>query len=83
MANRLLTDCNALPVGKNWASNFVKRHTELKICFFRKYNSNIIAKYSITLADIYNFDETGFIMGIIASGMVVIGTDRRGRPKLV
>ncbi|KAK7592451.1 hypothetical protein V3481_007069 [Fusarium oxysporum f. sp. vasinfectum] len=102
MANRLLADRNALPVGKNWASNFVKRHTELKIRFFRKYNyqrakcedptvirdwfalvANTIAKYGITLADIYNFDETGFMMGIIASGMVVTGTDRRGRPKSV
>jgi hypothetical protein len=44
---------------------------------------NTIAKYSIILADIYNFDETGFMMGMIAGGMVVTGTDRRGRPKLV
>jgi regulator of replication initiation timing len=44
---------------------------------------NAIAKYGIDLADIYNFDETGFMMGVIASGMVVTGTDRRGRPKSV
>ncbi|EGU82006.1 hypothetical protein FOXB_07480, partial [Fusarium oxysporum f. sp. conglutinans Fo5176] len=44
---------------------------------------NTIAKYGIRLDDIYNFDETGFMMGVIASGMVIKGTERSGRPKLV
>ncbi|KAG7000895.1 hypothetical protein FocnCong_v012494 [Fusarium oxysporum f. sp. conglutinans] len=44
---------------------------------------NTIAKYGIRLDEIYNFDETGFLMGMIASGMVVTGADRRGRPKSV
>ncbi|RKL10758.1 hypothetical protein BFJ70_g16481 [Fusarium oxysporum] len=35
MANRLLADRDASPVGKRWASNFVKRHKELKTRFFR------------------------------------------------
>ncbi|KAI8654689.1 DDE-1 domain-containing protein [Fusarium keratoplasticum] len=102
MANRLLADRDALPVGKRWASNFVKRHLDLKTRFFRKYDyqrakcedpaiirnwftvvANAIAKYGIRLEDIYNFDETGFMMGIIQSGMVVTGTDRRGKPKSV
>ncbi|RYC80375.1 hypothetical protein BFJ63_vAg16738 [Fusarium oxysporum f. sp. narcissi] len=102
MANRLLADRDASPVGKRWASNFVKRHKELKTRFFRKYNyqrakcedpaiirswfklvENTIAKYGIDLADIYNFDEVGFLMSMIASGMVVTGAERRGRPKLV
>ena len=102
MANRLLADRDALPVGKRWASNFVKRHLDLKTRFFRKYDyqrakcedptiirdwfrlvESIIAKYGIDLADIYNFDETGFMMGLITSGMVVTGTDRRGKPKSV
>jgi hypothetical protein len=80
MANRLLADRHASPVGKRWASNFVRRHLELKTRFFRKYDyqrakcedptiirdwfrlvENTIAKYGITLADIYNFDETGFM----------------------
>jgi hypothetical protein len=38
MANRLLADRNASPVGKCWASNFVMRHKELKTRFFRKYD---------------------------------------------
>jgi hypothetical protein len=102
MANRLLADRDASPVGKRWASNFVRRHKELKTRFFRKYDyqrakcedptvirnwfrliENTIAKYGIRLDDIYNFDETGFMMGMIASGMVVTGAERRGRPKSV
>ena len=39
------------------------------------------AKYSIQDADFYNFDETGFMMGIICSNMVVTRSDRRGRGK--
>ncbi|GKU14587.1 unnamed protein product [Fusarium langsethiae] len=81
MANRLLDDRDAPPVGKRWASNFVKRHKELKTRIFRRYDyqrakcedptvirnwfrliENTIAKYGITLADIYNFDETGFMI---------------------
>jgi hypothetical protein len=38
MANQLLADRNAPPVGKRWASNFVKRHKELKTRFFRNYD---------------------------------------------
>ncbi|KAL9563829.1 hypothetical protein ACKAV7_012071 [Fusarium commune] len=102
MANRLLADREMPPVGKRWASNFVKRHKDLKTHFFRKYDyqrakcedptiirnwfrlvANIIAKYGIRPDEIYNFDETGFMMGVIASGMVVTGAERRGRPKSV
>jgi hypothetical protein len=45
--------------------------------------ANTIAKYGIRLDDIHNFDETGFMMGVIASGMVVTGAERRGNPKRV
>ena len=41
-----------------------------------------MAKYGIADADIYNFDETGFIMGQITVSMVVTSSDRRGKPKL-
>ncbi|KAG6996132.1 hypothetical protein FocnCong_v016336 [Fusarium oxysporum f. sp. conglutinans] len=102
MANRLLADREMPPVGKRWASNFVKRHKDLKTYFFRKYDyqrakcedptiirnwfrlvANVIAKYGIRPDEIYNFDETGFMMGVIASGMAVTGAERRGRPKSV
>ncbi|KAI8649068.1 HTH CENPB-type domain-containing protein [Fusarium keratoplasticum] len=102
MADQLLADRDAPPVGTNWASNFVRRHPDLKTRFFRKYDyqrakcedptiirnwfmlvANIIAKYGIRSEDIYNFDETGFLMGMIASGMVVTGSERRLKPKSV
>lgn len=38
MANQLLADRDAPPVGANWASKFVKRHEELKMRFTRRYN---------------------------------------------
>ena len=41
------------------------------------------AKYSVADADFYNFDETGFMMGIICASMVVTRADRRGRSKFV
>jgi hypothetical protein len=102
MANSLLADRDASPVGKRWAHNFVKRQPELKTRLFRKYDyqrakcedpsiirgwfrlvQNTIAKYGIRSDDIWNFDETGFMMGVIMAGMVVTGSERQGRPKSV
>lgn len=45
--------------------------------------ANMRAKYGIDDTDLYNFDETGFMMGIICSNMVVTRTDRRGKPKKI
>lgn len=42
---------------------------------------NTKAKYGILDEDSYNFDETGFVMGMISTGAVVTGSGRRGRPK--
>jgi hypothetical protein len=102
MANSLLADRDAPPVGTRWAHNFVKRQPELKTRLFRRYDyqrakcedptiirgwfrlvENTIAKYGIQSDDIWNFDETGFMMGIMQSGMVVTGAERQGRPKSV
>ncbi|TVY62522.1 hypothetical protein Focb16_v004332 [Fusarium oxysporum f. sp. cubense] len=44
---------------------------------------NTIAKYGIRSDDIWNFDETGFMMGVISSGIVVTSSERRGNPKSV
>ena len=101
MANQLLRERDAPPVGKRWAYNFVKRQQELRTCYTRKYDyqrakckdpktigewfrlvRNIIAKYGIVDDDIYNFDETGFIMGIIFAGVVVTTLDSRSKAKL-
>jgi hypothetical protein len=44
---------------------------------------NTIAKYGINDTDIYNFDETGFMMGVISTGMVVTSSDGRAKAKRV
>ena len=44
---------------------------------------NMMAKYGIQPEDLYNFDETGFMMGQITSFMVVTRSDRRGKAKSV
>jgi hypothetical protein len=36
-------------------------------------------KYGVIEADIYNFDETGFQMGVISTSKVVTSLERRGR----
>ena len=41
------------------------------------------AIYGIEDCDFYNFDETGFMMGVICSSMVVTHADRRGRGEAV
>ena len=41
---------------------------------------NVIAKYGILDEDIYNFDETGFQMGVISTAKVITGSERAGRP---
>ncbi|KFY32348.1 hypothetical protein V493_00285 [Pseudogymnoascus sp. VKM F-4281 (FW-2241)] len=45
--------------------------------------SNMRMKYGIQDCDFYNFDETGFMMGIISAAMVVTRSNRRGRSKSV
>ena len=42
---------------------------------------NTKAKYGITDEDTYNFDESGFIIGIISTRAVVTGSKRRSRLK--
>jgi hypothetical protein len=46
-----------------------------------KLVQNIKAKYGIVDEDTYNFDEIGFMMGIISTGVVITGSERRHRPK--
>jgi hypothetical protein len=41
------------------------------------------AKYGIINSDFFNFDETGFIIGVICASMVVTRADRLGRGKAV
>ena len=41
-----------------------------------------IMKYRIDESDIWNFDETGFMMGVISPVIVVTTLDRQGRAKM-
>ncbi|APA15760.1 hypothetical protein SS1G_09400 [Sclerotinia sclerotiorum 1980 UF-70] len=41
------------------------------------------AKYGIQDCNFYNFDETGFIIGIIVACMVVINIERNSRSKAI
>ncbi|EMT73749.1 hypothetical protein FOC4_g10000808 [Fusarium odoratissimum] len=49
----------------------------------RDASPNTIAKYGIRSDDIWNFDETGFMMGMISSGKVITSSERYGNPKSV
>jgi hypothetical protein len=44
---------------------------------------SVVRDYGIANEDIFNFDETGFQMGVISSQTVVTGTERRNRPKAI
>ncbi len=45
-----------------------------------KLVENVKSKYGVPDDDIYNFDETGFQMGVISSAKVVTASERRGSP---
>ena len=85
-------------VGKNWPTEFIKRHPGLKTRFSRKYdykraeneNPAIIIEWfklvektiqdnGILADDIYNFDESGFAMGINATTKVITRAFFHGR----
>jgi len=44
---------------------------------------NLRAKYAIVDADLYNFNETSFAIGIITPSMVVTRAERHGKTKTV
>ncbi|KAL2886486.1 hypothetical protein HOO65_060316 [Ceratocystis lukuohia] len=72
MANQLLADHDAPPVGPRWASNFrAKCEDPTTIHDLFRLVVNTIVKYGIRSDDIYNFDETGFLMGMMASAIVI------------
>ena len=51
---------------------------ELNRAWFRRVQSTI-TQFGILLEDIYNFDETGFQMGVISTSKVITTSDRKGR----
>jgi hypothetical protein len=53
--------------------------TIIRNCF--RLVQNTIAKYGIHSDDIWNFNETGFIMGVFLTSMVITYIERHKRPK--
>jgi hypothetical protein len=51
------------------------------ISLWFKLVGDTIAKYGVTEEDIFNFDETGFQMGVISTSKVITTSDRKGRPR--
>jgi hypothetical protein len=51
------------------------------ISLWFKLVGDTIAKYGIIEEDIFNFDETGFQMGVISTSKVITSSDRKGRPR--
>jgi hypothetical protein len=51
------------------------------ISLWFKLVGDIIAKYGVIEEDIFNFDETGFQMGVISTSKVITSSDRKGRPR--
>ena len=105
MANLLLLERGSTdiqPTGKNWVSNFIKRHDEIKSSYSRRYHYQrakcedpriirawfdlvqiTIMQYGIAYEDIYNFDETGYAMGLTATAKVVTRADMYGRRQVI
>ena len=53
------------------------------ICKWFQLIQDTIAKYGIHKEDIYNFNETGFQMGVIATAKVITGAERSNRPTTI
>ncbi|KAI9041725.1 Transposase [Aspergillus affinis] len=65
------------PIDKNWVTLFVKRRPEIEARFKTRM------QYGILDEDIFNFDETGFAMGVIATTKVVTRSNMPGKPHLI
>ncbi|KAF7572759.1 hypothetical protein PtrM4_076640 [Pyrenophora tritici-repentis] len=89
MADKLLAARGAGQVRQKWLANFVKPYDRQRalcedpalIRTWFKLVEETKAKYSICDKDVYNFNKAGFIIGKITTQLVIIGAERRGRPK--
>ncbi|KAL0932787.1 transposase [Colletotrichum truncatum] len=75
MANRLLAERDAPPLRTRFFRKYDYKRAQCEdpevIRGWFSLVKNTIAKYGIANADIYNFDKTGFMMGVITSGIVI------------
>jgi len=51
------------------------------ISLWFKLVEDTIAKHGVAEENIFNFDETGFQVGVISTSKVVTASDRKGRPR--
>ena len=49
--------------------------------WFEKVQKTII-EYGVVEYDTYNFDESGFMMGVISTTKVITASERKGRPRI-
>lgn len=83
-ASNFVKRCSKLKtsLGRKYDSQRAKCEDPELITQWFELVRNTIAKYGIVDSDMYNFDETGFQMGVISTGMVVTASERRNRPKV-
>ena len=71
----------------NWNRKFnsqrAKSEDPVAIAAWFQLVQETVQTHGITEGDIYNFDETGFAMGVAATSKVVTSSDRVGRAPLV
>jgi hypothetical protein len=53
------------------------------ISLWFKLVADTVAKYGVTEEDIYNFNKTGFQMGVISTSKVITTLDRKGRLRTI
>ncbi|USP76460.1 hypothetical protein yc1106_03734 [Curvularia clavata] len=77
------------PTGKCWVSRFIQSQPELQTKWTRrlytwfKLVEETRQTYGVLDQDIYNFDETGFAMGVAGTSKVVTSSDRVGRAVII
>lgn len=73
---------DALRTRYNWNNDYKRALCEdpTVIRDWFRFVRNTAVKYRIQDVDIYNFDETGFQMGVISTAKVITASDRTSRP---
>jgi len=83
--------CNFLKRQQDLKTRYIRKYNyERALCedptiisgFFHNIERAFI-EYGIAEDDIWNFDETGFVMGIISTAKVVCSSDRKEKPRLL
>jgi hypothetical protein len=84
-AKRFITRREELKTRRSRAYDFQRALCEDRAAVDAWFNlvRNMKTKYGVEDGDFYNFDETGFMMGVICASMVVTRADRKGKSKFI